>query len=92
MSQAISGVIIGGGNIYSSPATKHEFLVNTTNKFTFKVVQSANQIITSTPVGRTVNNSDGTVSLALTDATTISPNTNYIPGVVSRSYDDNIHT
>ena len=92
MSQAISGVIIGGGNIYSSPATKHEFLVNTTNKFTFKVVQSANQIITSTPVGRTVNNSDGTVSLALTDATTISPNTNYIPGVVSRSYDDNVHT
>ena len=92
MSQAISGVIIGGGNIYSSPATKHEFLVNTTNKFTFKVVQSANQIITSTPVGRTVNNSDGTVSLALTDTTTISPNTNYIPGAVSRSYDDNTHT
>ena len=92
MSQAISGVIIGGGNIYSSPATKHEFLVNTTNKFTFKVVQSANQIIASTPVGRAVNNSDGTISLALTDTTTISPNTNYIPGAVSRSYDDSTHT
>lgn len=92
MSQAISGVIIGGGNIYSSPATKHEFLAITTNKFTYKVVQSANQIITSTPVGRTVNNSDGTISLAFTDDITISPNTNYIPGVVQRSYDDNTHT
>ena len=92
MSQAISGVIIGGGNIYSSPATKYEFLVNTTNKFTFKVVQSANQIITSTPVGRPVNNSDGTISLALTDTTTISPNTNYIPGTIQRSYDDSTHT
>ena len=43
-------------------------------------------------MGRTVNNSDGTISLALTDTTTISPNTNYIPGAVSRSYDDNTHT
>ena len=56
------------------------------------MVQSANQIITSTPVGRAVNNSDGTISLALTDTTTISPNTNYIPGAVSRSYDDSTHT
>ena len=69
-----------------------DFTVATSNKFNFKVVQSANQIINSTPVGKAVSNSDGTVFLTLTDTTTISPNTNYIPGVVQRSYDDNTHT
>ena len=69
-----------------------DFTVATSDKFNFKVVQSANQIITSTPAGKAVNNSDGTVSVALTDTTTISPNTNYIPGAVQRSYDDSTHT
>lgn len=69
-----------------------DFTVATSDKFNFKVVQSANQIIISTPAGRTVNNSDGTVSLALTDTTTISPNSNYIPGAIQRSYDDSTHT
>lgn len=68
------------------------FTVATSDKFNFRVVQSANQIINSTPVGKTVSNSDGTISLALTDTTTISPNTNYIPGTIQRSYDDNTHT
>lgn len=69
-----------------------DFTVATSDKFNFKVVQSANQIITSTPTGKAMNNSDGTVSVALTDTTTISPNTNYIPGAVQRSYDDSTHT
>ena len=69
-----------------------DITVATSDKFNFKVVQSANQVINSTPVGNTVSNSDGTVSLALTDNTTISPNTNYIPGTIQRSYDDSTHT
>ena len=69
-----------------------DFAVATSDKFTYKVVQSANQIITSTPVGKSINNQDGTISLILTDDTTVSPNTNYIPGTISRSYDDNTHT
>ena len=69
-----------------------DFAVVTSDKFTYKVVQSANQIITSTPVGKSINNQDGTISLALTDDTTVSPNTNYIPGTISRSYDDDTHT
>ena len=69
-----------------------DFQVATSNKFTYKVVQSANQVITSTPVWKSINNSDGTISLALTDETTISPNTNYIPGTITRSYDDSTHT
>lgn len=69
-----------------------DFTVATSDKFNFKVVQSANQVITSTPTGKAVNNSDGTVSVALTDTTTISPNTNYIPGAIQRSYDDSTHT
>ena len=69
-----------------------DFQVATSDKFTYKVVQSANQVITSTPVGKSINNSDGTISLALTDETTISPNTNYIPGTITRSYDDSTHT
>lgn len=69
-----------------------DFAVVTSDKFTYKVVQSANQIITSTPVGKAINNQDGTISLVLTDDTTVSPNTNYIPGAISRSYDDNTHT
>lgn len=69
-----------------------DFTVATSDKFNFKVVQSANQIITSTPAGKAINNSDGTISVALTDTTTISPNTNYIPGAVQRSYDDSTHT
>ena len=69
-----------------------DFAVATSDKFTYKVVQSANQIITSTPAGKSINNQDGTISLALTDDTTVSPNTNYIPGTISRSYDDNTHT
>lgn len=69
-----------------------DFTVATSDKFNFKVVQSANQIIKSTPTGGVMNNSDGTVSVALTDTTTISPNTNYIPGAVQRSYDDSTHT
>ena len=69
-----------------------DFTVATSDKFNFKVVQPANQIINSSPVGKTVRNSDGTVSLALTDATTILPNTNYIPGTIQRSYDDSTHT
>lgn len=69
-----------------------DFTVATSDKFNFKVVQSAYQIINSTPVGKTVSNSDGTVSLALTDTTTISPNTNYIPGTIQKSYDDSTHT
>lgn len=69
-----------------------DFTVATSDKFNFKVVQSAYQIINSTPIGKTVSNSDGTVSLALTDTTMISPNTNYIPGAIQRSYDDSTHT
>lgn len=69
-----------------------DFTVATSDKFTYKVVQTANQIINSTPAGKAVSNSDGTVSLALTDTTTISPNTNYIPGAIQRSYDDSTHT
>lgn len=69
-----------------------DFAVATSDKFNFKVVQSAYQIINSTPIGKTVSNSDGTVSLALTDTTMISPNTNYIPGAIQRSYDDSTHT
>lgn len=69
-----------------------DFTVATSDKFNFKVVQSANQIIKSTPTGGVMNNSDGTVSVALMDTTTISPNTNYIPGAVQRSYDDSTHT
>lgn len=69
-----------------------DLTVATSDKFNFNVVQSANQVINSTPVGKTVSNSDGTVSLALTDNTTISPNTNYIPGTIQRSYDDSTHT
>ena len=69
-----------------------DFQVATSAKFTYKVVQSANQVITSTPVWKSINNSDGTISLALTDETTISPNTNYIPGTITRSYDDSTHT
>lgn len=69
-----------------------DFMVATSDKFNFKVVQSAYQIINSTPIGKPVSNSDGTVSLALTDITTISPNTNYIPGAIQRSYDDSTHT
>jgi hypothetical protein len=69
-----------------------DFTVATSDKFNFRVVQSANQTIHSTPAGKTVSNSDGTVSLALTDTTTISPNTNYIPGTIQRSYDDSTHT
>lgn len=69
-----------------------DFTVATSDKFNFKVVQSAYQIINSTPAGKPVSNSDGTVSLALTDTTTISPNTNYIPGTIQRSYDDSTHT
>lgn len=69
-----------------------EFAVATSDKFTYKVIQSANQVITSTPAGKAVNNSNGTISLALTDTTTISPNTNYIPGTIKRSYDDSTHT
>lgn len=80
MAQAISALKSG------------DLQVATSDKFTFKVVQSANQIITSKAVGKSVDNSDGTISLALTDETTISPNTNYIPGAVSRSYDDSTHT
>ena len=69
-----------------------DFTVATSDKFNFNVVQSANQVINSIPAGKTVSNSDGTVSLALTDDTTISPNTNYIPGTIQRSYDDSTHT
>lgn len=69
-----------------------DLTVATSDRFNFRVVQSANQTINSTPIGKTVSNSDGTVSLALTDATTISPNTNYIPGTIQRSYDDSTHT
>lgn len=69
-----------------------DFTVATSDKFNFKVVQSVNQVISSTPVGKIVSNSDGTVSLTLTDNTTISPNTNYIPGTIQRSYDDSTHT
>lgn len=69
-----------------------DFTVATSDKFNFRVVQSANQVINSTPAGKTVSNSDGTISLALTDNTTISPNTNYIPGTIQRSYDDSTHT
>lgn len=69
-----------------------DFTVATSDKFNFKVVQSANQVINSTPAGKIVSNSDGTVSLTLTDNTTISPNTNYIPGTIQRSYDDSTHT
>lgn len=69
-----------------------DFTVATSDKFNFRVVQSANQTINSTPTGKTVSNSDGTVSLTLTDTTTISPNTNYVPGTIQRSYDDSTHT
>lgn len=70
----------------------NDILVATSDKFNFKVVQSVGQIIKSTPTGVAMNNSDGTVSLALTDTTTISPNTGYIPGAIKRSYDDSTHT
>lgn len=69
-----------------------DFTVATSDKFTYKVVQTANQIITSIPIGKHIDNQDGTISLALTDDTTISPNTNYIPGAIQRSYDDSTHT
>ena len=67
-----------------------EFAVATSDKFTYKVIQSANQVITSIPAGKSIDNSDGTISLALTDTTTVSPDTNYIPGTIQRSYDDSI--
>lgn len=69
-----------------------DFMVATSDRLTLKVVQSANQIITSNLVVSAVNNSDGTVSAAFTDNTSISPYTNYIPGVIQRNYDDSTHT
>lgn len=69
-------------------------VVTTGDKYTLKVVNPKNATIASSLAGKAINNSDGTVSVGLSDNSTYIPNTGYDPGTVTRSFDSstNVYT
>lgn len=64
-----------------------EIVVTTGDKYTLKIIQPSKGTITSSLVGKVINNSDGTVSAGVTDNSTYTPYTGYDPGVILRSFD-----
>lgn len=77
-----------------SSIKRDDIVVTTGDKYTLKVINPKNGAITSSLVGATINNSDGTVSVGLTDDSDYIPNTGYDPGIVTRSFDSstNVYT
>jgi len=63
-----------------------KIVVTTGDKYTLKVIDPTNGEITSSLQGKAINNSDGTISVGLTDNSTYTPNTGYDPGVILRSF------